>query len=91
MGKKEKKQRHQHKQSHRTFFNEEDEDFHSLPSSAFSSSLKPTLSEEEEGEQEQEEEENDGESEEKDPTDDCPSSEIPSKFLLYQQSVQVWF
>ncbi|PON50306.1 S-adenosyl-L-methionine-dependent methyltransferase [Parasponia andersonii] len=85
MGKKEKKQRHQQKHSRRTAFPDEDEEEYSLPSSAFSSSvLTLSVSEsDEEGD-----DENDDGLEVEDENEGCPSTEIPSKFLLYQQSVQ---
>lgn len=80
MGKRDKKQRHQPRKAAFHYL-EEDEgvgdghyEGHSLS--------KHTLSEEEE---EEEEEEVDG----KEEADEYPSNDLPSKFLLYQQSVQV--
>ncbi|KDP37592.1 hypothetical protein JCGZ_07938 [Jatropha curcas] len=84
MGKREKKQRHhQHRSRGPSYFNteEEDGDFdspQSLPSSSF---LEQDPEPEEGGldDEEEEEEEN---------NDAKPSIDSPSKFLLYQQSVQ---
>ncbi|XP_062083091.1 uncharacterized protein LOC133789300 [Humulus lupulus] len=79
MGKKDKKLRHQPKHSRRAAFHDEEDDSNSLPSNL-------TLSDQEE--QEEEEDDIDSEVEEEDETDEYPSTETPSKFLLYQQSVQ---
>lgn len=93
MGKREKKQRHQQKHHRRSVFHdpEEDEDGCSLPSSAFSSSKMTNSDDDDNDEQEtenEEEEENDNEVEGKDETEGYPLTETPSKFILYQQSVQ---
>ncbi|EXB38466.1 hypothetical protein L484_022367 [Morus notabilis] len=86
MGKREKKQRHQQKHHRRSVFHdpEEDEGDYSLPSSAFSSKM--TNSDDEDNDEQ--ETENDDEVEGKDETEGYPLTETPSKFLLYQQSVQ---
>lgn len=94
MGKRDKKQRHQHRTSHRAAFHytEEGEEGVSFESHAAS---KFSLSEEEEEEkkkdedEEEDEDEDEAEIEETEETDKYPSKDMPSKFLLYQQSVQV--
>ncbi|KAM5585249.1 hypothetical protein ABKV19_004572 [Rosa sericea] len=94
MGKRDKKQRHQHRTSHKAAFHytEEGEEGLSFESHAAS---KFSLSEEEEEEEEvekkdedEEEDEDEAEIEETEETDEYPSKDMPSKFLLYQQSVQ---
>lgn len=82
MGKREKKQRHQrHPRREASQYLEGGENsfsYENLPSPS-----KPPLSDEEDGEEEVEEEEQEQEHEGR-----SPSLDIPSKFLLYQQSVQ---
>ncbi|PRQ32241.1 putative S-adenosyl-L-methionine-dependent methyltransferase [Rosa chinensis] len=89
MGKRDKKQRHQHRTSHRAAFHytEEGEEGVSFESHAAS---KFSLSEEEEEEEveKKDEVEDEAEIEETEETDKYPSKDMPSKFLLYQQSVQ---
>ncbi|XP_050369050.1 uncharacterized protein LOC126787171 [Argentina anserina] len=96
MGKRDKKQRHQHRTSHRAAFHyteqgEEGVSFESHAASKFTISEEEEEEEEEEVEVEEEEEKDeDGEEQEVEieETDEHPSNDIPSKFLLYQQSVQ---
>ncbi|XP_056163838.1 uncharacterized protein LOC130137113 [Syzygium oleosum] len=82
MGKREKKQRHQrHPRREASHYLEGGEDsfsYENLPSAS-----KPPLSDEEDEEEEVEEEE-----QEQEHDSQSPSLDIPSKFLLYQQSVQ---
>ncbi|KAM3692856.1 hypothetical protein ACB098_08G119000 [Castanea mollissima] len=90
MGKREKKQRHQQKNPHRGasyYAAEQDDDYDyqlSLPSSSYSSDSKPSVPEEEEEEEEEEQEQE----QEDDKNAENPSKNMPSKFDLYQQSVQ---
>lgn len=94
MGKRDKKQRHPQRNSHRAAFHytEEGEEGVSYEGHAAS---KFCLSEGEEEvgkkdeDEEDEEEEEEVEIEGKEETDEYPSKDMPSKFLLYQQSVQV--
>lgn len=86
MGKRDKKQKHHDGHSRRRDFKftsegevMEDGDFHSYPPSS------PSAREVEEEEEEVEEEED-----EKETSREGSSMDIPSKFQLYQQSVQVW-
>lgn len=83
MGKREKKPRHRrHPRREASHYLEGGEDsfsYENLPSSS-----KPPLSDEEDEEEEVEEEEQEQEHDSR-----SPSLDIPSKFLLYQQSVQV--
>lgn len=82
MGKREKKQRHQrHPRREASQYLEGGENSFSYEN--FPSPSKPPLSDEEDGEEEVEEEEQEQEHEGR-----SPSLDIPSKFLLYQQSVQ---
>lgn len=92
MGKRDKKQRHPQRNSHRAAFHytEEGEEGVSYESHAAS---KYSLSEGEEevgkkDEEEEEDEEEEVEIEGNEETDEYPSKDMPSKFLLYQQSVQ---
>lgn len=94
MGKREKKQRHQQRNPHRGasyYAAEQDDDYDyqlSLPSSSYSSDSKPAVPEEEEEEGEEGEEQE--QEQEDDKNEENPSKNMPSKFDLYQQSVQVW-
>ena len=85
MGKRDKKQKHHDGHSRRRDFKfnsegdvAEDGDLHSYPV------------EEEEVEEEVVEVEEDAEEEEQETSNEGSSVDIPSKFQLYQQSVQVW-
>ncbi|XP_030551879.1 uncharacterized protein LOC115756308 [Rhodamnia argentea] len=83
MGKREKKQRHQrHPRREASQYLEGEEDSFSYEN--FPSPSKPPLSDEEDEEEEVEEEEQEQEHDGRSPS----SLDIPSKFLLYQQSVQ---
>lgn len=90
MGKREKKLRHQQRNPRRgaSYYAEGDDDYDdqlSLPSSSSSSASKP--SNPEEGEEEGDEEKSDDEEEEEE-NGEYSLKDVPSKFLLYQQSVQ---
>ena len=94
MGKREKKQRHQ--RAHRGAFNyhqEEDDDSAYQLSQPYSSSSAPPrhADEDKELEEEEEEEENDDSQNNEEETGNYENllNDLPSKFLLYQQSVQV--
>ncbi|XWS71482.1 hypothetical protein CRYUN_Cryun03dG0141600 [Craigia yunnanensis] len=80
MGKKDKKQRHQQRTSHRgaSYYTVQHDDDYEDETYTFQQPSQDYEEQEEEEEPEQEEEEN----------DPNPSMEMPSKFLLYQQSVQ---
>ncbi|OMO89143.1 hypothetical protein COLO4_19912 [Corchorus olitorius] len=80
MGKRDKKQRHQQKNSHRgaSYYTSQHDDDYEDESYTFQ---QPS----QDSEEEQLEESDEEEKEENDPN---PSMEMPSKFLLYQQSVQ---
>lgn len=84
MGKKEKKQRHQRpSRREASYYLEQDDEGHDY--STFPTSSKPPVSDDEEKKEVETEDENGGEG-----GDSMnPSSDAPSKFLLYQQSVQV--
>ncbi|KAL5579903.1 hypothetical protein UlMin_012345 [Ulmus minor] len=88
MGKKDKKQRHQSKHPRRAIFGDEEEDGDSNYQAYELSHPSGEEEEEEEGEEKDQELEKDDETKGKHKNDGCPSSEIPSKFDLYQQSVQ---
>lgn len=90
MGKRDKKQKHHDGHSRRRDFKftsegevMEDGDFNSYPLP--SPSARELEEEEEEVDEEVEEEE-----EEQETSNESSSMDIPSKFQLYQQSVQVW-
>lgn len=81
MGKRDKKRRHQQRSSHRgaaSYYSVQHDDDYEDESSSFQQPSQDSEEEQQEEEPEQEEEED----------DPNPSPEMPSKFILYQQSVQ---
>lgn len=92
MGKRDKKQRHPQRNSHRAAFHYTEEEEGGVSYEGHAAS-KFSLSEGEEEvgkkDEEEEDEEEEVEIEGNEENDEYPSKDMPSKFLLYQQSVQV--
>lgn len=95
MGKRDKqKQKHDRSQRGRDYYLQDNEDYTTQPFSSSSSSTSTLLSPsqndiEEEIEEPSDDADNNNEEEEKDENHQHRSHDMPSKFLLYQQSVQV--